>query len=149
MGGTGICGLCKLFSTFYIRFVSCRSIPFRFVSLLFYFITPKPNKRIKQNKSFSTFCIVPPLWPPFCRLHCVWHPNGIVSRPHRLLTKRLGMVSLSPSHTLFMSVCRWVANGTTPSALPAIPSKLFAAKLLTKYLFAYFKSHFGAIQQEE
>lgn len=70
--GTVRHGYLRTLQTFVDILHSFRFIPFRLVSFLFYFITPKPNKRIKQNKSFSTFCIV----PPFCRLHCLaseWH----------------------------------------------------------------------------
>lgn len=128
---------------------SFRFIPFRFVFILFYFIIPKPNKRIKQNKSFSTFCIV----PPFGRLFAVCIVFGIRMASFRglsLLTERerLGMVSLYEclsmgGHTS-LHPSPFLANG-----FPVEPAKLFAAKLLTKYLFAYFKSHFCECQQQE
>lgn len=87
---------------------------FRFVFILFYFITPKPNKRIKQNKSFSTFCIV----PPFCRLHCVWHPNGIVSRPQSLFTERDSVWYLS------LYECLSMGGPASPSLPPSLLSSL-------------------------
>lgn len=85
---------------------------FCFVFILFYFITPKPNKRIKQNKSFSTFCIA----PPFCRLHCVWHPNGIVSRPQSLFTERDSVWYLS------LYECLSMGGLTSPSLPPSLLS---------------------------